>query len=82
LTIKQAANLYGITPQAIYQRLKKEGVNIDKMKSKETGDLTPDAELVFSNYLHAMRGKRLKVSSQSWRHKRLKLKVYKKSDKN
>jgi septal ring factor EnvC (AmiA/AmiB activator) len=58
LTIKQAANLYGITPQAIYQRLKKEGVNIERMKSKETGELTPDAELVFSKLFSRHEGQK------------------------
>lgn len=59
MTIKQAANLYGITPQAIYQRLKKEDINIDKLKSKENGELTPDAELVFSKLFTRHEGQKV-----------------------
>ena len=49
MTIREAAEKYNITKQAIYQRLKTNGINIDTMKDKETGELTADAEAVLYN---------------------------------
>lgn len=43
MTIKEAAEKYNISPQAIYQRLKKQKIPIESLKDTETGDLTPDA---------------------------------------
>lgn len=47
MTIKDAAELYGISTQAVYQRLKKESIDLKRLKDKSTGHLTPDAEVVF-----------------------------------
>ena len=47
MTIKDAAKLYGISTQAVYQRLKKANINLDTLKDKETGEITPDGEAVF-----------------------------------
>ncbi len=49
MTIKDAADKYGISKQAIYQRLKRNGITVDTLTDKETGELTPDAEAVFEN---------------------------------
>lgn len=46
MTIKQAAEKYGITFQAVYSRLKKEGISLEMLKDAETGELTADAEIV------------------------------------
>ena len=40
MTIKEAAKLYGISTQAVYQRLKKANINLDTLKDKETGEIT------------------------------------------
>ena len=49
MTIKEAAEKYSISPQAIYQRLKKQKIPIESLKNKETGDLTPDALGIIEN---------------------------------
>lgn len=49
MNIKEAATKYGISPQAIYQRLKKQNIPIDSLKDAETGDLTPDALGILEN---------------------------------
>lgn len=46
MTIKQAAKMYGISVQAIYSRLKKEGIALETLKDADTGELTADAEVV------------------------------------
>lgn len=43
MTVKEAAALYSISPQAIYQRLKSKGVDIRTIKNK-AGELTPEGE--------------------------------------
>lgn len=43
MTIKEAATLYGISPQAVYQRLKAKGYDVKQLKTK-SGDLTPEGE--------------------------------------
>lgn len=43
MTIKDAAALYGVSPQAIYQRLKSKGIDIRTLKNK-AGDLTTEGE--------------------------------------
>ena len=48
MTIKQAAEQYGISVQAIYSRLKKESIMLETLKDAETGELTADAEVVFA----------------------------------
>lgn len=48
MTIKEAATLYGVSPQAIYQRLKSKGVDIRAIKTK-TGELTPDGERILGD---------------------------------
>lgn len=51
MTIKDAAEKYGVTKQAIYQRLKKQGIDLDTIKDSETGELTADAEaMLFKLY--------------------------------
>lgn len=47
MTIKQAAEKYGISVQAIYSRLKKEGIALETLKDADTRELSADAELVF-----------------------------------
>ena len=49
MTIKDAAEKYGISKQAIYQRLKRNNIQIDSLTDPETGDLTPDAEAIMEN---------------------------------
>lgn len=46
MTIKQAAEGYNISVQAIYSRLKKEGIALETLKDADTGELTADAEVV------------------------------------
>ena len=49
MTIKDAAEMYGISKQAIYQRLKKHGISLDTIRDQETGELSQDAEAVLEN---------------------------------
>lgn len=44
MTIKEASKKYGVTTQAIYQRIKKSGAKLSTIKDNETGHLTPDGE--------------------------------------
>ena len=46
MTIKQAAEKYGISVQAIYSRLKKNGISLETLKDADTGELTDDAMVV------------------------------------
>ena len=46
MTIKQAAEKYGISVQAIYSRLKKNGIKLETLKDADTGELTDDAMAV------------------------------------
>ena len=46
MTIKQMADKLGVTPQAIYQRLKKNGVQISTLIDRETKELTGEAEVI------------------------------------
>ena len=46
MTIKQAAEKYGISFQAVYSRLKREGIALETLNDAETGELTADAEIV------------------------------------
>jgi len=47
MTIKQAAEKYGISVQAIYSRLKKNDIKLETLKDADTGELTADAMAVF-----------------------------------
>lgn len=49
MKIKDAAEKYKISSQAIYQRLKRQGIDVETLKDKETGDLTPDALGIIEN---------------------------------
>lgn len=46
MTVQTAAELYGISKQAIYQRLKTKGIDIRQLKTK-AGDLTEEGERLF-----------------------------------
>lgn len=48
MTIKEAAEHYGVSQQAIYQRLKKACVSLKTLKNPDTGELTPDGEAVIN----------------------------------
>lgn len=48
MTIKQAAEHYGVTPQGIYSRLKSMGVSVEQIKNPETGALTLDGEALLA----------------------------------
>lgn len=51
MTIKEAAAQYGVSKQAIYQRLKKAGKDLDQIRDAKTGELTEvGRELVNSIY--------------------------------
>ncbi len=44
MTIKQTAELYGVSVQAVYQRINRAGLNIKKLKNADTGELTAEGE--------------------------------------
>lgn len=44
MTIKEAAKGYGVSTQAIYQRLKKHGAELSIIKDSKTGHLTAEGE--------------------------------------
>ena len=46
MTVKEVAQLTGLTHQAIYKRLKAHGVRIDTIKNRTTGQLTEDGEAI------------------------------------
>lgn len=49
MTIKEAASLYGVSKQAIYQRLKKTGKPLDSIRNPETGVLTEEGECLLNS---------------------------------
>lgn len=49
MTIKQAAAKYQVSPQAIYQRLKKKKIFVESLTDKETGELSAEGELIIDN---------------------------------
>ena len=49
MTIKEAAEQFGVSKQAIYQRMKRNGLAVDTLVDKETGQLTPEAEAIIVN---------------------------------
>ena len=46
MTIKQYAEQLGISPQAVYQRLKKNKVKIESLTEKGTGELTGEGTII------------------------------------
>lgn len=46
MTIKDIVNQTGLTPQAIYKRIKAKGYTMSALKSKNTGHFTPEGEQV------------------------------------
>ena len=44
VTIKEVAQLTGLTHQAIYKKIKSKGLSIEQLKDKNTGHLTPEGE--------------------------------------
>lgn len=44
MTVKQVAEKTGLTPAAIYKRMKQHGVKLEAVKDKKTGHFTPDGE--------------------------------------
>lgn len=46
MTIKQMAAKHNVSPQAVYQRLKKQGVNVNSLMDKETQELSPEGEMI------------------------------------
>lgn len=49
MTIKEAAARYGVSRQAIYQRLKRQGLQVDTLRDPKTGELTPEGEATLSS---------------------------------
>ncbi len=49
MTIKQAAEKYNVSPQAVYQRLKKKKILVESITEKGTGELTPEGEMILDN---------------------------------
>ena len=46
MTIRDIAQQTGLTHQAVYKRLKANGVTLDTLKDKQTGQFTPEGEAV------------------------------------
>lgn len=46
MTIKEVAQLKGLSHQAIYKRLKSHGVKVEDIRDRQTGQLTPDGERI------------------------------------
>lgn len=46
MTIKEVAQLTGLSHQAIYKKLKARGHKVETLKNKETGQLTEDGERI------------------------------------
>ena len=44
MTVKDVSTMTGISVQAVYKRLKAKGLNLDEIRSKETGHFTEDGE--------------------------------------
>lgn len=53
MTIKQMADKLGVSPQAIYQKLKKNGVEVYKLTDKKTKELTGEAEVIINKLFSA-----------------------------
>jgi predicted nuclease with TOPRIM domain len=50
MNIKEAAAAYGVSTQAIYQRIAKAGKKAKDLTNRETGDLTDDAEALLASW--------------------------------
>ena len=48
MTIKQKAEELGVSPQAVYQRLKRNNVDVSSLTDKETKELTGEGEIIIS----------------------------------
>lgn len=48
MTIKQYAEQLGISPQAVYQRLKKNRIKIESLTEKGTGELTGEGTVILN----------------------------------
>lgn len=44
MTIRDVTRLTGLSHQAVYKKIKTAGLNMDELKDKATGQLTPDGE--------------------------------------
>ena len=44
MTIRGIAASAGVSVTAVYKRIKKAGIQLETLKNKETGELTPDGE--------------------------------------
>jgi AcrR family transcriptional regulator len=44
MTIKELAQELGVSHQAVYKRLTKNGIRLDSLKNPSTGEITPDGE--------------------------------------
>jgi len=53
MTIKQMADKLGVSPQAIYQKLKKNGVEVYKLTDKKTKELTGEGEVIITKLFSA-----------------------------
>lgn len=80
MTIKEAAERYDITVQAIYSRLKKNGIRLEKLKNPDTGDLTEDAEAIFERLFN--KDGRAKRESFKLTSERLQADVYRLESEN
>ena len=48
MTIKQMATKLGVSPQAIYQKLKKNNIEVYSLTDKKTKDLTGEGEVIIT----------------------------------
>lgn len=46
MTIAEAAAKYGVSKQAIYQRIKSSGLRLENLRNKSTGQITAEGELM------------------------------------
>lgn len=49
MTIKEFSTRAGISAQAVYKRLRNQGINLDTIRNKETGQLTAEGETIVEN---------------------------------
>ena len=49
MTIKEVAQLTGLTHQAIYKKIKANGLRLDNLKDKTTGQLTAEGEAIIKD---------------------------------
>ena len=65
MTIKQAAAKYKVSPQAIYQRLKKKKIFVESLTDKATGELTGEGEIILDNLFNPEK-QPLKANSRAY----------------